>query len=409
MKVSDRDRAQLQEALDSFFASGQNKALAARLLSIPESTLKGRLIKARNIGLKPKVKSEDPEKKRVSDMRRQIVDLRAQLKDLEDKSYDLETVKEIIHEVKRGKLNPPKWTAPTRIGVNTGIPTLFLSDWHWDEVVRPEQVNYVNAYNRKIATRRLNTCFTKCVDLLINHMAKPEYPYIVVAMGGDMLSGNIHEELRETNEAPIAKSIINLRDNLIAGLDMLADRFGRVCVYAIPGNHGRFDHKPRFKNKVYDNFEWLLYQFLLQHYLDRQDDRFFFKISDSPDCLFDVYNTKYLMTHGDQAKGGEGVSGAFSPIVRMDLKKRKRQMAIKQYYDYLMAGHWHTYITPSKGTIINGSGKGFDEYALDKNFDFEIPTQAMWVTHPDYGITIRWPIFLEALDVMFDDHFEIVK
>lgn len=399
MFANTEDRVKAQEALDAFYYMGKSKTEAAKFLHIPYETLRNRMNRAVQEGLTASTKTVDPEKKRLSELRKELFEMRAHMRELEEKAVDIEKVKEIIHDCKVKQLEPPSWTMPKTTGVNTGIPFLFLSDWHWDEVIFAEQVNYVNAFNRKIAIRRAKMCFEKTTDLLINHMAKPDYPHIVVGLGGDMLSGNIHEELRETNEAPIAKSIMNLLENMIAGFDLLVTHFGKVLVYAIPGNHGRFDKKPRFKNKVYDNFEWLFYQLLARHY--RGDDRFHFKISDSTDCFFNIYNTTYLMTHGDQFKGGDGISGIFSPIVRGDAKKRKRYMAMKQMYDILICGHFHQHITPSRGTLVNGSLKGYDEYAMEHNFDFDIPTQAMWLTHPVWGVTARWPIYLEKSGTMF--------
>ena len=54
-----------------------------------------------------------------------------------------------------------------------------------------------------------------------------------------------------------------------------------------------------------------------------------------------------------------------------------------------------------KGLIVNGSLKGADEYSFQSNFDFELPTQALWVTHKEWGITARWPVLLEKLGKKF--------
>jgi len=45
--------------------------------------------------------------------------------------------------------------------------------------------------------------------------------------------------------------------------------------------------------------------------------------------------------------------------------------------------------------------KGYDEYAFQNNFDFEIPQQWMFITHPQWGITARWPIMLESPGTKF--------
>jgi len=41
---------------------------------------------------------------------------------------------------------------------------------------------------------------------------------------------------------------------------------------------------------------------------------------------------------------------------------------------------------------VNGSLKGYDEFAANSNFDFEPPQQAFWLTDPHHGKTIDAPI-----------------
>jgi hypothetical protein len=56
-----------------------------------------------------------------------------------------------------------------------------------------------------------------------------------------------------------------------------------------------------------------------------------------------------------------------------------------------MLGHWHQRWA-FKNIIVNGSVKGYDEYAYDQNFDFEPPEQSFWLTDPRHGVTISAPI-----------------
>ena len=45
------------------------------------------------------------------------------------------------------------------------------------------------------------------------------------------------------------------------------------------------------------------------------DPRIRFAIPDGPDCLYQVFNHRYLLTHGDQFRGGDGLIGCLGPIV----------------------------------------------------------------------------------------------
>lgn len=401
MSFSELPKNIAQQAIDSYYKNGKNAAKAAIELNISPSTIKGRLLKAKSYGLSPRKEFiTDPKTQRILSLERELGQLKAINQTLSEKTTGLEEVKELIHKT-NVPARPPKWIYDKGSKSSTttsGTPILFCSDFHYDEVVHPAEIHGVNAYNRVIAQRRIKTLFTQTVDLLINRVANHKYDKIVVAFGGDLLSGNIHEELRETNEAPIAKSIISLVDTLSAGLLLLLDHFDKVEIRAIPGNHGRWDRKPRYKNRVFDNYEWLLLQMLMRQF--RGEDRIYFDISDGPDLAFNVYDTRYLMTHGDQFKGGSGISGVLAPLMLGDHRKRKRSMAINKPYDYLMMGHFHQMLFV-KGIIVNGSLKGYDEYAFQNNFEFELPIQSLWITSPVWGITSRWPIYLEKPGVQF--------
>jgi hypothetical protein len=272
------------------------------------------------------------------------------------------------------------------------VPTLFLSDLHWGEVVDPNQVNGVNEYSVSIAQRRLRQCVEVTIDLLHNHITMPKYPGIVLALGGDMVSGDIHEELTATNEREIMPIVLDLWSSLEWVIDRLVEKFGRVFAPCVGGNHGRNTHKIRSKGRNFTSFDWLVYQFLAKRY--EKDDRVSFLIPDGSDAYYSVMGHRYLLTHGDQFRGGDGMIGALGPIIRGDHRKRGRNAQIDMEYDTMLLGHWHQLIQLQR-LIVNGSLKGYDEYAYTNNFPFEPPRQAMWITHPDHGITFSAPVHVE--------------
>lgn len=228
---------------------------------------------------------------------------------------------------------------------------------------------------------------TKLYDLTID--GEPCYQ-----AGGVLVhnSGNIHEELRENNWAPISLCIIEFRDHLIWAIDEFLNAFKKVYLPCVTGNHGRMDRKPRYKNATYDNYEFILYEMLRHHY--KGNKAVHFEIADSSELLYQVCNTRYLAVHGDGFKGGSGIAGALSPMMIGRARKKESAMATNRLFDVMIHGHWHFY--RNIGDIIsNGAGKGFDDYALKNSFQYQAPIQALWVTHPDYGITVSWPIYLQ--------------
>jgi predicted MPP superfamily phosphohydrolase len=315
----------------------------------------------------------------------------AEVKSLKDQVPKARMIKDIIygdqHRVKRA----PVFGSSGSSGGH-GVPVLFLSDIHYGETVYPSQIGGVNEYNEETANRRIRSTFETAANLTIEQFKDPDFDGIVVAMGGDMLSGTIHEELSESNWAPINVLIYKLQDQLIAGIELLRDHFDIVYIPCVVGNHGRHNKQYRAKNKPYDNFEYILYHNIAHHY--RDDDDVVVHVADDTDITFSVYGTTFRMTHGDQFRGGNGISGITMPIFRGNHKKQANAQAVKQPYDVLMIGHFHQYMDVGS-IVVNGSIKGYDEYAYQSNFSFEPPQQAMFFVNPKFGRTYRMPIFCE--------------
>lgn len=328
-------------------------------------------------------------------LRDRIFELEAQLKSVSSKTLTDEYVQRKIIGLTDDVANvrTPTWGLETPPGDGLpGVPTAFASDWHWGEIVYPSQVNGVNEFNIEIAHRRARLFFEKVVYLLRHHVVQPQYPGLVLALGGDFLSGDIHEELTETNEMPNMVALLDLFGVLKWGIDALANEFENLFLPCVPGNHGRNTRKPRAKNRAFTNFDWLLYQFLAKAF--ENDKRVKFFIPDGPDALYEVAGHKYLLTHGDSMRGGDSMIGHFGPVLRGQKKKLSRNSGIGLEFDTMIHGHFHTYF-PTDKIIGNGSLKGLDEYAFQGNFGYEPPIQALWITNPKHGVTVHMPIYLE--------------
>lgn len=320
--------------------------------------------------------------------------LRAQLAALKGETLDAAFVRRKIFKLAEAKVDPPDWLLPTARGAgHLGVPTLFASDWHWAEVVDSRQIGGVNSFDLSIAHARARRLIERTVFLLRTCFAGAKYPGIVFALGGDMVSGDIHDELSATNEIEIMPTVIDLVGVLAWCIRTLADEFGRVFVPAVTGNHGRNTNKIRAKGRAFTSFDWLAYSML--ELIFEKDRRVQFMVPEGPDASFSVYGTRYLLTHGDQFRGGDGMIGALGPIIRGDHRKRGRNGQVGAEYDVLLIGHWHQLIQLQR-IIVNGSLKGYDEYAYSNNFPFERPRQALWITHPEHGITFSMPVNVDT-------------
>lgn len=330
-------------------------------------------------------------------LRNDVQRLQAEVNVLRKDSLDTREIRRVIYGIAEHSPAPPNWLIEgTKRGKKTsGIPMTLWSDWHWGETVNPEENGGVNEFNREIGKERARKLVENIIDLCFNHMTTPNYPGIVVCLGGDMISGDIHHELSVTNDGYVQQCVMELEDVLIWGIETLADKFGKVFVPCVVGNHGRMTLKPVMKGRVFQSFEWNLYCHLAKYF--RNDSRVTFFIPNETDAHFTVLGHRFLLTHGDAlgVKGGDGIIGAIGPIMRGTMKVHRSEAQIGRDFDTILMGHWHQYI-PLPGLIVNGTLKGYDEFArLALRAPYDRPSQSLWFVHPKHGITAQWPVYLE--------------
>lgn len=282
------------------------------------------------------------------------------------------------------------WPEPTKPKKQShGISNLLLSDLHFDEVTPAAAVSHTNAYNRQIARLRLERLAEKYLSLHRDHIAGITWDGACIWMNGDIFSGVIHEELKRTNEAPIMASFDYWLDPMAAFLRTVLASFGTLHIVVRVGNHGRENRDKIYKGAVEDNWDWLFGR-VLQREL-RGCAGLTWDIPLATEGIVSQYGTRYLATHGNQFRGGSGISGILTPLSLGHYRKTRRQASIAEPYDVMVLGHFHSYMT-IPGVIVNGSLKGTDEYAWEHNFGYEPPRQASWITTPEHGPAFHVPI-----------------
>lgn len=329
-----------------------------------------------------------------------VVQLSAQLDRATERADALEAELEslrVLSDLFRADVSPPppEWLTaePSKPGDHRGTLVSILSDLHLDEVVRRSETDGLNVFNRRVAEQRIERYVNNLISLARNYLSGLTYDGMVLLLGGDLVSGSIHDELAQTNEQPLPATIAYWTPRLVEVLRRFADEFGRVHVASVVGNHGRLTRKPRAKLRALDNADWLIAKLVAANLQD--DQRVTFDIPDGTDALVQVYSTTFLLTHGDQATGGQGIGGIWPPVKRLEARKRDRYSARGITFDWLVMGHWHQYVH-AQGMIVNGSLKGYDEYAATNNFPPERPQQAMWVVTPENGVTFAAPVFVDG-------------
>ena len=413
MKISKEDA---QAALDAFMRAGTKKD-AALDLGIGEASVRRRLKAAEQLGLtsseKP-AKSEKPVADQLEDnatilrLRARNKQLEAQLKEIQKDNLTAQDMRKFVLGLATETPEPPNWLVKTGAkstsGV-TGVPSTIWSDWHLGERVDKAQVNGINECDLQIAEARIRRLVGRTIDLCRNHMTNPTYPGIVVNLIGDIVSGIIHPELAETNDLELNPTILWAVNIITWALQRMADAFDKVFVACAPGNHGReWDRKPRAKNYVFRNADWLVYCLVEMRLRDLGDRRIQLSIPDTGEALYRVYHHRYMAVHGDDlgVRGGDGIIGAIGPIMRGEIKVRHSQAEIGRDYDTLLMGHWHQTLWLQRA-IVNNCLKGYDEYARRMLRAVPAPpSQALWFNHPKHGITARWEVFLEGREMASD-------
>jgi hypothetical protein len=329
-----------------------------------------------------------------------IAEYKRRANEAEARAIEAEDAMRLALDLGRATLHPPTWQImPDAQHGQPGVPCLSLNDWHLGEVVSIKEMDGINEFNLDIAAGRIQRVVQRTLDLCFEHTrgpggARPEYPGIVVFANGDMISGDIHDELRETNEVSRNQSMLMAAEHLTAAVTILADYFGRVHVCCAPGNHGR-DGKPRAKLVCFENGDWLTYK-MAERYCAK-DQRITWDIPESGDWRVTVAGLRLMGTHGDRlgVKGGDGIIGVAGPILRGSVKVGRQQSVIGRHFDTLVIGHYHTDF-PLRQVMGGNCLIGPNEYSTSVlRAAPSPPSQMLFFVHPAWGITSRWEIFCD--------------
>ena len=219
------------QAVEAYKKYGSKRA-ASHALGIPRSTFRRALAKAEP------VKIEDSTLK-LRQQEKTINTLRAELKKAQDHQVDNASVKKYIMGIQDGGYKPLNWVLNKDVATrDDNIPVFLLSDLHWGEVIKPSQVFNLNEYNMTIASERIKRLTENAVWLLRKNLSPRNYPGFVLALNGDLVAGDIHEELSETNEDSMMPVVLEVYKHLITVIQTFADEFGKVFVPCCYGNHG---------------------------------------------------------------------------------------------------------------------------------------------------------------------------
>ena len=264
-----------------------------------------------------------------------------------------------------------------------------LTDLHIGEFVDTQQMGGLNAYDFEIFTNRLFGWTNQISNLCSLRRSFVSVPILKVPMLGDMVSGEIHEELVRTNLDNVIMTMARGAYMVSQSLMTLASQFEEVHVDSVVGNHQRLRKEIYYKDK-YVGWDYLFYQWVAAFCKNQSNIKF--TIPKTFYQLIDVAGFDVLIHHGDAMRGSS-----------MQQKVHSLRQALQpqgKAFQYMFMGHYHHVEEHDIGTgtaLMCGCMKGTDEYAMLQGLASRA-THVLTFFHPKYGLISRDTIYLENFD-----------
>ena len=294
-------------------------------------------------------------------------------------------------------LEPRPWSPPTgsKRGPKEGL-ILMISDVHMGETIDKNQMGGRNSFDKKICGDRLKRLFQGVVKMGTVHWSGPPPGVIYVILGGDLISGEIHDELAKSNDLLAIPAVKELATYLISGIELLVQSFDcEIRVVSIPGNHGRTTRKPESKGFVVNSYDTLVAWLVERWFVAKGTKQITFTAPASGDALINICGWNFLFTHGDRigSRGGMGMVGPVATIARGMQRVIQDYAAEQIVVDYVIVGHFHTSCELEQG-FANGCLSGPSEYSRSGRMRSSPPSQWLLSVHPIHGVARRWKILV---------------
>lgn len=282
-------------------------------------------------------------------------------------------------------------------GQREGCAVIMASDWHAGETVDPGMVFGKNEYNPEIFRLRAAR-MAAGAEWLIDLNAKAfRIKDALIWLGGDLMTGFIHEDLAVTNAVGPVDEILLWLDAAEALVRQVARRVDRVVVACSYGNHGRMTPKPRIHSGAMLSLEVLGYKWLADRLRDLKPARkgapgVTIRVATGEHLYVDVLGWNVRLTHGDAVRYQGGVGGVTIP-----LKKAIHRWDTALRAHYTLVGHFHQYLDMGP-CVVNGSLIGYSPYAVRIAAEWEEPAQGFFVIDSKRGKCQSTPIWCSRKD-----------
>ena len=232
-----------------------------------------------------------------------------------------------------------EWKGGTSFkGLKKATAVLHISDWH---IGSQENVNGLNDFNYSIACERVRSLTNKYIDWTEMHRSMYNVDELVIIATGDMISGDIHEELLRTNEFSVPEQCVRASTLIAKMANELSKHFRKTRIeYVVADNHSRTTKKIQFgdgKNS-YNYIVGTMAKLML-----RDNKTVVFNLYPEIQSIVKVENLRYLITHGNCVRGGFAGIPFYSMQRKVGAEAAVRMnMPENAHFDKIVMGHYHT-------------------------------------------------------------------
>jgi len=269
-------------------------------------------------------------------------------------------------------------SARPKSGKRIATPVFLWSDWHFGETVTLEETLGKNRYDLDVADKRAAKCIDNCLWMRKEMARTQTCDDTYLAINGDMVSGDIHDELRETNDKGLRYQCDRCASALLPGVKAIADATpGVLHVVCIGGNHGRLTHKQHIKNGTQHSVEHIGVYDVLRRVLGDMGGKIAWHIPPAERFILNVHGHRVSQQHGTMIRSAGGIGGVLVPMTRWVTRDNAA--------DLYLFGHFHE--ADAYGKVIkNGALIGSSAYTAWLGIEDRPPEQVAFVIDADRGV-----------------------
>jgi hypothetical protein len=288
---------------------------------------------------------------------------------------------------------------------------LNLGDMHGGEYLTEEETGGLGAYDWE-ATKRYAANLVNKVKMIV-----PRHNYAIKTLNlrslGDMMTGRgIYPGQYNDIMFGEVEQVLKVAELIVWMIVELLTTFAEIIFEGVCGNHGRIGDKG--ESKFINNFDYLIYRIVQQRIENMPDlrERVKFNIPRTWWMLSEIYGHRYLLTHGDDIKGWNGISyyGArrYTRNMAMLLERFDKSASSQRFkdllkrigpFDEIEIGHHHEIALLNDTGIkiwINGAWPGGSMLSLKRMGTASTPAQLFCGVSRTHSTTWSYDLSLDA-------------